>query len=537
MAQPAQQLLLHLLLLMLTTSLLTSQASSAAVKSSDKFEEELLQLRELIASELERRAAVRLEDGDSPALTDRKAPASLADVVAGAKAYASGLATSAAPPPPGTTLELKDEAVTPIWSNSSSRVNGTSPAGLFSPQWFAHLLTVMPLAAWIAVLCGAGLLLCALLALIIYCCCCRSKDFYDGSRQRLKRQDGYGMTFKDLDIVGKEQPPYGVINYSLEYDVPSCELIITATSCIGLPKDLKQLDPYLVMHVSQDSIAGKKKHRSHSAGQTSERSKIVKNTVNPAFNYTRVVKIRDKRLLRRTVIKFEIYDYDIGSRHQMIARRELKLAKLGEKLDDILGRKVEYTKNLKAGINEEANGPGDICLALCYSTMDKLNKYLWVHVIECKGVFIQRFGEPDFDTLPNTYVKLALHVPGSRRTIQSTKLIKASRNPYFNEQFIFKTELSEYISLRVSLMHRSETLGIKRVIGSQTLSMQADKDSIERLHWRDVLEKQDIPSARWHSLVTPEDERKTTERKEAEERKRKLERAEDEAAAAAALYQ
>ncbi|PAA46772.1 hypothetical protein BOX15_Mlig021003g3 [Macrostomum lignano] len=322
-----------------------------------------------------------------------------------------------------------------------------------------------------------------------------------------------------------------MINYSLEYDLKKDNLIVTVSNCQDLPKGLDSLDPYVVVSMmsEKDEAAGKTR------GTKPKTSKTVRNSGNPVFNFSCVFPVKKKSELKEKIVVFEVFDWDYGIKHDMVARKVVHLRRLGEGLDEILGRTADFSKALRRGLPRDERGPGDICLSLYYAAK---NMSLTVSIIECKGVFVAkgRSEEPDLETLPNTFVRLSLRHPQLKREqVKRSKQVSGTRNPYFNQQFVFEVgarDMLETCILRITLVHKTETLRLKRPVGSLELHAGADPDSLPLLHWRELLQTPNRAVARWHNLITPEAEERNRKIREKEE-KRRLQELQEEAEAAA----
>ncbi|PAA63759.1 hypothetical protein BOX15_Mlig021003g2, partial [Macrostomum lignano] len=104
------------------------------------------------------------------------------------------------------------------------------------------------------------------------------------------------------------------------------------------------------------------------------------------------------------------------------------------------------------------------------------------------------------------------HPQLKREQVKRSKQVSGTRNPYFNQQFVFEVgarDMLETCILRITLVHKTETLRLKRPVGSLELHAGADPDSLPLLHWRELLQTPNRAVARWHNLITPRPRRET----------------------------
>ncbi|KAF2358527.1 C2 domain [Trinorchestia longiramus] len=357
----------------------------------------------------------------------------------------------------------------------------------------AHYMN-LPVAGFIAIIAGVGVLLLVLLI----CCCTR------GCRCRRRRKKKKGPDTKSLQKLSAEaklraemeeqaqaelteeqieaaaakalEKYLGRIQYRLDYEFESTSLHVTIIKCEQLAAlDVGGTsDPYVKVYFLPDK---KKKYE----------TKVQKKTLNPVFNETFTYKASFSELISKTIMLC-VYDYDRLSKHDLIGEVKIPLCLVD------LGRSIEEWRDLER-VEVDHKALGEICFSIRYvPTTGKLS----VVVLEAKNL-----KKMDVGGASDPYVKVCIFYKGKRVKKKKSTVKKHTLNPYFNESFSFEMpfEQIQMTHLQVTVVDY-DRVGHSDPIGRVVLGMNAT--GAELRHWAEMVANPRRPVAQWHKLKDPD---------------------------------
>ncbi|XP_068099035.1 synaptotagmin-1-like isoform X3 [Hyperolius riggenbachi] len=344
----------------------------------------------------------------------------------------------------------------------------------------------------------AGLLLLCCCFCICKKCCGKKKKGKKGKDKvkaqiNMKEVKDLGKSYidkvqpdvEDLDPSllgdGKEEKPQeklGKLQYSLDYDFQSGQLVVGIIQAADLPAlDIGGTsDPYVKVFLLPDK---KKKYE----------TKVHRKTLNPTFNETFTFKIPYAELGGKTLV-MSVYDFDRFSKHDAIGEARVHMNTVD------LAHVIEEWQDLVSAEKEEQEKLGDCCFSLRYvPTAGKLT----VIVLEAKNL-----KKMDVGGLSDPYVKIHLMQNGKRLKKKKTTIKKNTLNPYYNESFSFEVPFEQIQKVQVVLTVLDyDKLGKNEAIGKIFVGCNAT--GTELRHWSDMLANPRRPIAQWHTLQ-PEEE-------------------------------
>ncbi|XP_061444540.1 synaptotagmin-5 isoform X2 [Rhineura floridana] len=365
---------------------------------------------------------------------------------------------------------------------------------------FMNKLGKLPIPPWAlaTILIVAGLLL-------LCCCfcackkCCGKKKKGKKGKDKVKAQinmkevkelgksyiDKVQPEIEDLDPSllqePKEEKPQeklGKLQYSLDYDFQSTQLVVGILQAADLPAlDIGGTsDPYVKVFLHPEK---KKKYE----------TKVHRKTLNPTFNESFTFKVPYSELGGKTLV-MAVYDFDRFSKHDAIGEIRIPMNTVD------LAHVIEEWRDLQSAEKEEHEKLGDVCFSLRYvPTAGKLT----VIVLEAKNL-----KKMDVGGLSDPYVKIHLMQGGKRIKKKKTTIKKNTLNPYYNESFSFEVPFEQIQKVQVVLTVLDyDKLGKNEAIGKIFVGCNAT--GAELRHWSDMLANPRRPIAQWHTLQ-PEEE-------------------------------
>ncbi|XP_029440909.1 synaptotagmin-5 isoform X2 [Rhinatrema bivittatum] len=365
---------------------------------------------------------------------------------------------------------------------------------------FMNQLSNLPIPPWAlaTILIVVGLLL-------LCCCfcickkCCRKKKKGMKGKDKVKAQinmkevkdlgksyiDKVQPDVEDLDpsLLGEakednQQEKLGKLQYSLDYDFQSSQLVVGIIQATDLPAlDMGGTsDPYVKVFLLPDK---KKKYE----------TKVHRKTLNPTFNESFTFKVPYAELGGKTLV-MSVFDFDRFSKHDAIGEARVHMNTVD------LAHVIEEWQDLQSAEKEEQEKLGDICFSLRYvPTAGKLT----VIVLEAKNL-----KKMDVGGLSDPYVKIHLLQNGKRLKKKKTTIKKNTLNPYYNESFSFEVPFEQIQKVQVMLTVLDyDKLGKNEAIGKVFVGCNAT--GTELRHWSDMLANPRRPIAQWHTLQ-PEEE-------------------------------
>ncbi|XP_016048961.2 synaptotagmin-5 [Erinaceus europaeus] len=279
---------------------------------------------------------------------------------------------------------------------------------------------------------------------------------------------------------GTEKPELGRLQYSLDYDFQSGQLLVGILQAEGLAAlDLGgSSDPYVRVYLLPDKL------RWHE-------TKVHRQTLNPHFRENFAFKVPYVELGGRVLV-MAVYDFDRFSRNDTIGEVRVPMSSVD------LGRPVLAWRELQVASREEQEKLGDICFSLRYvPTAGKLT----VIVLEAKNL-----KKMDLGGLSDPYVKVHLLQGGKKMRKKKTTIKKNTLNPYYNEAFSFEVPWDQVQKVQVELTVLDyDKLGKNEAIGRVAVGAAAGGAGLR--HWADMLANPRRPIALWHSLRPPDRDR------------------------------
>ncbi|KAL7989991.1 hypothetical protein Chor_012657, partial [Crotalus horridus] len=365
---------------------------------------------------------------------------------------------------------------------------------------FMNKLGKLPIPPWAlaAILIVAGLLLLCCCFCVFKKCCSKKKKGKKGKDKvkaqiNMKEAKELGKSYidkvqpevEDLDPsllqeseVEKPEEKLGKLQYSLDYDFQSTQLVVGIIQAADLPAlDIGGTsDPYVKVFLLPEK---KKKFE----------TKVHRKTLNPTFNESFTFKVPYSELGGKILV-MAVYDFDRFSKHDVIGEICIPMNTVD------LAHVIEEWRDLQSAEKEEHEKLGDICFSLRYvPTAGKLT----VIVLEAKNL-----KKMDVGGLSDPYVKIHLMQGGKRIKKKKTTIKKNTLNPYYNESFSFEVPFEQIQKVQVVLTVLDyDKLGKNEVIGKIFVGYNAT--GTELRHWSDMLANPRRPIAQWHTLQ-PEDE-------------------------------
>ncbi|XP_067876130.1 synaptotagmin-1-like [Heterodontus francisci] len=363
---------------------------------------------------------------------------------------------------------------------------------------FMNELSKIPIPPW--ALAAIIIVVCLLLLCCCFCvckkCCSKKKKQKKGKDKgkaqiNMKEVKDLGKRYidkvqpdvEDLDpsLLGdekKEEEKLGKLQYSLDYDFQSGQLIVGIIQAAELAAlDIGGTsDPYVKVYLLPDK---KKKFE----------TKVHRKTLNPTFNESFTFKIPYSELGGKILV-MSVYDFDRFSKHDAIGEIRIPMSSID------LAHVIEEWRDLESAEKEEQEKLGDMCFSLRYvPTAGKLT----VIVLEAKNL-----KKMDVGGLSDPYVKIHLMQNGKRLKKKKTTIKKNTLNPYYNESFSFEVPFEQIQKVQVVITVLDyDKLGKNEAIGKCFVGCNAT--GAELRHWSDMLANPRRPIAQWHTLQ-PEEE-------------------------------
>ncbi|XP_070800887.1 synaptotagmin-1-like [Pituophis catenifer annectens] len=418
--------------------------------------------------------------------------------------------TAVPPIPPDSTMNAArrsariDSEVTE--SQMEPSINATempTKENIFSDMKdkFMNKLGKLPIPPWAlaTILIVAGLLLLCCCFCVFKKCCGKRKKGKDKVKAQINmkvvKELGKSYTDKmssdvqpeveDLDPsllqeskVEKPEEKLGKLQYSLDYDFQSTQLVVGIIEAADLPAlDIGGTsDPYVKVFLIPEK---KKKFE----------TKVHHKTLNPTFNESFTFKVPYSELGGKFLV-MAVYDFDRFSKHDVIGEICIPMNTVD------LAHVTKEWRDLQSAEKEENEKLGDICFSLRYvPTAGKLT----VIALEAKNL-----KKMDVGGLSDPYVKIHLMQGGKRIKKKKTTIKKNTLNPYYNESFSFEVPFEQIQKVQVVLMVLDyDKLGKNKAIGKIFVGCNAT--GTELRHWSDMLANPRRPIAQWHTLQS-EDE-------------------------------
>ncbi|XP_039191123.1 synaptotagmin-5 isoform X1 [Crotalus tigris] len=365
---------------------------------------------------------------------------------------------------------------------------------------FMNKFGKLPIPPWAlaTILIVAGLLLLCCCFCVFKKCCGKKKKGKKGKDKvkaqiNMKEVKELGKSYidkvqpevEDLDPsllqeseVEKPEEKLGKLQYSLDYDFQSTQLVVGIIQAADLPAlDIGGTsDPYVKVFLLPEK---KKKFE----------TKVHRKTLNPTFNESFTFKVPYSELGGKILV-MALYDFDRFSKHDVIGEIRIPMNTVD------LAHVIEEWRDLQSAEKEEHEKLGDICFSLRYvPTAGKLT----VIVLEAKNL-----KKMDVGGLSDPYVKIHLMQGGKRIKKKKTTIKKNTLNPYYNESFSFEVPFEQIQKVQVVLTVLDyDKLGKNEAIGKIFVGCNAT--GTELRHWSDMLANPRRPIAQWHTLQ-PEDE-------------------------------
>ena len=134
---------------------------------------------------------------------------------------------------------------------------------------------------------------------------------------------------------------------------------------------------------------------------------------------------------------------------------------------------------------------GEILISLCYSASQEK---LTINILKCTNLKAM-----DTNNLSDPYIKIFQWQNGKRYNKQKTTTKIKTRNPVFNESFIFEIGLTNIHTSQILLeVMDYDMMKSNDKIGCVLLG--EDCEGPESLQWKEMCEKMDKACAQWHRL-------------------------------------
>ncbi|XP_057295590.1 synaptotagmin-17-like [Hydractinia symbiolongicarpus] len=277
---------------------------------------------------------------------------------------------------------------------------------------------------------------------------------------------------------------YGMIEFTLQYDPNTQELLVIIQRCKGLKGEKGKIpSAYVKTYLLPEAAKASKK-----------RTTTIKKTTDPVFD--------------ETLVYYGVAETDVQSKGlRLSVMDETKIGGssiIGETcipLKNLTTRPVQqFRRILDSRSNDEtlfldskntSSNPGRIEIALHY--LSKQEK-LVVEIIRCAGLKAL-----DQNGYSDPYVKCYLLPDPHKRTKQKTAVKKKTLNPEFNEEFSYKIPHAELAKKTLHVSVWDYDMGrTNDFIGGLTLGIESSGEALR--HWFETLKTADRRVIKWHTL-------------------------------------
>lgn len=323
--------------------------------------------------------------------------------------------------------------------------------------------------------------------LVLVCLLCRCYNRY--CRQKKRRLTRHNSTYTSARIEGEDDdadtggaPRF---KYALEFNTASNILTVTCIEAVRLPGKESDMDSFVRISTEPPNFGG------HVFVEKS--TKVVRRNVNPAWKEKIFYNIPPAALQSRS-IAFRIWNQDVGSVDSLVGSLAVNLKDMPA--TKYFNKRAVFWETIELS-HGSAPPNGELCLVMRYEHR-AVGYELLVTVVEARGLPLRT------DRHGDVQVCASFHVAGQRVCHKATKKRHPSPNPYFNENFLFWTDLATEIlsaTIKFKVTVRRGILG-KRCIAEVRIGADVG-DKEQRRFWENMLANPRHQFPRWYPLLPP----------------------------------